>query len=241
MEGDLNRLLDAIAASTHVRLAGVSTHFANIEDTSDARYATVQFTKFRETADRMRSAGFDPQWIHCANSAATILYPDTHGTLVRPGIAMYGLWPSELTAQAARSHNIACQLSPVLTWKSRVAQVKSVPAGSPIGYGLTEVLKRNSRIAVLPVGYADGFDRKLSSVGEVMIGGSRCRVMGRVCMNMIMVDVSAVPNVTREQEAVLLGRSGRHEITADKLASWIGTINYEVVTRINPTLPRVVV
>lgn len=237
----LSDLLYVIRRCAHVSLAGVSTHFANIEDSSDTRFATQQFGLFQACLSNIREAGFDPEWIHCANSAATILYPDTHGTLVRPGISAYGLWPSEATEMTARRNNIAAELRPVLTWKTRVAQVKSLPAGTPISYGLTETLRKNSRVAVLSVGYYDGYDRGLSSIGEVLINGTRCKVLGRVCMNMTMVDVSGVPQAEPEQEAVLLGRSGRFAVSAEEIALKTGTISYEIVTRINPLLPRIVV
>ena len=237
----LSDVLKTIASCPHVRLEGISTHFATIEDTADTRFATQQVCRFREMEAQVKSMGFRPAWIHCACSAAIILYPDTHGTLVRGGIAMYGLWPSASAELTARKNLIKCDLSPVLAWKTRIAQVKSFPTGTPIGYGLTETTKRPSRIAVIPVGYYDGYDRGLSSVGDALVNGHRCKVMGRVCMNMMMIDVSEVPNVTPEQEVVLLGRSGRHEIAAGELAQKIGTIPYEIVTRINPLLPRILV
>lgn len=237
----LNDILYELGRCTHLSLAGVSTHFANVEDTTDTRYANQQFALFQQCVGVIRDAGFNPEWVHCACSAAIILYPDTHGTLVRGGLSMYGMWSSDLTEQTARRHNVAVELAPVLTWKTRIAQVKSLPAGTPVSYGLTETLRRNSRIAVLPVGYWDGYDRGLSSIGEVLINGTRCKVVGRVCMNMTMVDVSAVPQVEPEQEVVLLGQSGRFAVTAEEMATRLGTINYEVVTRINPLLPRIVV
>ena len=238
---DIPDMLGDMGRCPHVTLAGVSTHFANIEDASDSGFATEQFSRFQECVGVIHAAGFRPEWIHCACSAAVILYPDTHGTLVRAGISTYGLWPSASVEQTVRRHNIPLELQPVLTWKTRIAQVKSLPVGTPVGYGLTETLKRNSRIAVLPVGYWDGYDRALSSVGEVLINGTRCKVVGRVCMNMCMVDVSAVPQAEPEGEVVLLGQSGRFAVTAEELADRVGTINYEIVTRINPLLPRIVV
>lgn len=237
----LNDILFVLGRCAHLSLAGVSTHFANVEDTTDTRYANQQFSLFQQCVEVVRTAGFDPEWVHCACSAAVILYPDTHGTLVRGGLSMYGMWSSDVTEQTARRHNVAVELEPVLTWKTRIAQVKSLPAGTPVSYGLTETLRKNSRIAVLPVGYWDGYDRGLSSVGEVLINGTRCKVVGRVCMNMMMVDVSAVPQAEPEQEVVLLGRSGRFAVTAEETAARLGTINYEIVTRINPLLPRIVV
>lgn len=234
-------ILGDIGRSTHVVLAGVSTHFANIEDTSDTQFANQQFALFQQCVGAIQQAGFQPEWIHCACSAAIILYPDTHQTLVRSGISMYGLWSSETTAQTSRRHNVSLELEPVLTWKTRIAQVKYLQAGTPIGYGLTEILRKNSRVAVLPVGYWDGYDRGLSSVGEVLVGGIRCKVLGRICMNMMMIDVSNVPQVDVEQEVILLGTAGRFSVSADEIAQKAQTINYEIVTRINPLLPRIVV
>jgi len=237
----VNDLLIEIRRCSHVSLAGTSTHFANVEDTTDTRYANQQFSLFQKCVGIIRKAGFEPEWIHCACSAALVLYPDTHGTLVRSGISMYGIWSSRLTEETVRRHNVSVQLEPVLAWKTRIIQIKSLPAGTPVGYGLSETLRKNSRIAVLPIGYWDGFDRGLSSVGEVLVGGTRCKVVGRICMNMTMIDVSAVPQVEVEQEVVLIGRSGRFVIHADEIADRIGTIPYEVMTRINPMLPRIVV
>lgn len=240
-EEDLPHILEELNMCAHLRLEGLSTHFANIEDTTDISYAGNQFMRFQRMVSYVREAGFDPKHIHCSNSAATILYPDTHVTMVRPGLALYGMWPSDEVEQLARRHNVKCELIPALTWKTRIAQIKSVPAGEPIGYGLTERVNRHSRIAVLPVGYWDGYDRALSSVGQVIIRGQRCKVMGRVCMNMIMVDVSHIPQVELEEEAVLLGISGRSRISAEETARLAQTINYEIVTRINPMIPRIVV
>ena len=132
-------------------------------------------------------------------------------------------------------------LLPVLSWKTRIAQIKKVPAGESVGYGLSERVPQDSRIAIIPVGYYDGYDRKLSSMGNVLIGGKRCKIVGRISMNMCMVDITHVSNAKVEDEVVLLGQQGNERIPAEELAQKIGTINYEVVARINPLLPRVVV
>ncbi len=133
------------------------------------------------------------------------------------------------------------KLEPVLTWKTIVAQIKNIKAGIPVSYGLTERISQDSKIAVLPVGYWDGYDRKLSGVGNVLIRGKRCKVLGRICMNMLMVDVSHIKDIELDDEVVLLGKQGGEEITVDELAQKIGTINYEVVTRINPLIQRIVI
>src|SRR3989339_43858 len=240
VQQEYRQFFEEIKKSKHLILKGLSTHFANIEDVTDTSYPTHQFQRFQEAIIEARTSNLTPTYTHCACSAAVILYPDTHGNLVRSGIALYGIWPSPIVETTTRQHGIPCRLNPVLTWKTRIAQVKSLPAGTPIGYGLTEILSRQSRVAVLPVGYSDGYDRSLSSKGEVLIQGQRCKILGRICMNMMMVDVSTVPNTETGQEVVLIGRSGRHEVTAVNLAKQADTIPYEILSRINPNLPRIV-
>ncbi|HDS01833.1 MAG TPA: alanine racemase, partial [candidate division Zixibacteria bacterium] len=132
-------------------------------------------------------------------------------------------------------------LTPALTWKTKVAQIKNVPKGSFIGYGCTYRTTADSKIAVLPLGYYDGYDRKLSNLGYVLIKGERAQVRGRICMDNIMVDVTNIPNVKIEDEVVLLGRQDGDVITAEQMASWAQTINYEIVARINPLLPRKII
>jgi alanine racemase len=154
-------------------------------------------------------------------------------------MGLYGLWPSEDTRRRAEDR---LTMKPVLTWKTVVAQVKSVQRGTPISYGLTERVSRDSKVAVLPIGYADGLDRVGNSKhGHVLIGGKRCKILGRVCMNMTMVDVTDVPNVRPESEVVLIGRQGKERITAEEMATLSKTINYEVVTRLNWDIPRKVI
>jgi len=235
---DLKRCLQTLPTFPHIQIAGISTHFANIEDTADPSFATLQFHRFQKVLEQVQAAGIQPEYIHCACSAAIILYPSTHGTLVRAGLSLYGLWPSEVVETTTRRHSIACDLRPVLSWKTRIAQVRSIPAGVSVGYGTTETVSKPTRLAILPVGYFDGYDRRLSSVGEVLIAGNRCKVLGRVCMNMMMVDASSVPHVEPGQEVILIGRSGRHEISAQTLAKQAKTIPYEILARLHPSLPR---
>lgn len=226
---------------SHVELIGLSTHFANMEETDDASFAEYQMGQFMRAQTTLNECGFAPPFIHTACSAAFILYPQTHGTLVRSGVATYGFWPSRETRQVARHMQRWVELEPVLSWKTRIAQVKEAPMGAPVGYGCTEILRRWSKIAVIPVGYWDGFDRRFSSIGEVLVRGQICRVIGRVCMNMFMVDVTEVPRVVQEDEVVLIGRAGKNRLRADDLAQKINTIHYEITTRINPLIPRIVV
>jgi len=225
-----------------VQMEGLAAHFANIEDTTDHSYAQFQLQNFENAVEKIRAAGFSPKFIHTANTAATILFPKTHFTMVRTGIGNYGLWPSRETREAAEKDGKNISLKPVMTWKTKIAQVKKIPAGSSIGYGCTYKTDRDSVIAVLPVGYYDGYDRRLSNNSFVLVGGKRAPIRGRIFMNMVVADVTDIPGVRPEDEVVLLGKqSGLHgssEISADDIAQWMGTINYEVTTRINEKLER---
>ncbi|KAA0206590.1 alanine racemase [Candidatus Uhrbacteria bacterium] len=239
-EGELDLILAALVKHRdRIKLEGVHTHFANIEDTKSRAYADYQLDEYKKAIVKIKEYGLYPEYKHTASTAASILYSDTHFDMVRTGIGLYGLWPSEDTRRRSQ-HRL--KLEPVLSWKTIVAQVKDVKKGTPVSYGLTERVRRDSKVAVLPIGYADGFDRVANSKqGHTLIGGKRCKVLGRVCMNMTMVDVTDVPRVRPEDEVVLIGRQGRERIAAEELASLAGTINYEIVTRINGDIPRIVI
>lgn len=224
-----------------VILEGLSTHFANIEDTLNHEYAEGQLSEFRVALDALRGSGRGPEVVHTACTAATILFPETHFGMLRTGIGLYGLWPSRETYLSARSGGGAVpDLRPVLSWKTRVVQIKEMPRGSYIGYGCTYRTNRRTVLGVLPVGYADGYDRKCGNTAHVLVRGKRAPVLGRVCMNLIMVDLTDIPEAGLEDEVVLIGRDGDEHISAETMAEWVGTINYEVVTRISPFLPRVI-
>lgn len=225
-----------------LELAGVSMHFANIEDTTDHAFAEHQIAAFARISDTVRRASDKPPVFHSASSAATLLFNRTHLDLVRIGIALYGLWPSKETyVSCLERGKPSLDLRPVLTWKTRIAQVKPVAEGGYVGYGCTYRATRPTRIAILPVGYHEGYDRGLSGVAHVLIRGRRAPLRGRVCMNMTMVDVTDIPEAALEDEVVLLGRQGDERITAEQMGLWCGTIAYEIVSRIHPALPRVVV
>lgn len=224
------------------RLLGVSMHFADIEDTTDHSFARGQLALFLGAVEALRREEVDVPIRSAGNSAATILWPEAHLEMVRVGIGAYGMWPStETFVAAALTQRERLALRPALTWKTRVAQVKDVPAGEFIGYGRTYRTTHPTRIAVLPVGYYDGYDRGLSNLAYVLIRGRRAQVRGRVCMNIIMVDVTDISGVGPGEEVVLLGTDGEEAVTAEKIAQWAGTINYEVTTRIAESVPRVLV
>lgn len=238
---DDNKVLEFakfVKAYPQIEIEGLSTHYANIEDTTDHSFAALQLKRFVAAVGVLEKAGFKIPLKHTACSAAAILFPETHFNMARIGISLYGYWSSGEAKVSAAKKGQNLVLKPALAWKTVIAQVRDVPAGTPISYGLTEKTKRDGKIAVLPIGYFDGYDRGLSSVGEVLIKGKRCKVMGRVCMNMIMADVTDCGVVKPGDEAVLLGAEGSEIITAEEIARKLNTINYEIITRINPLIKR---
>jgi len=238
----LDEITRSACAAPAIDLEGVSTHFANIEDTLNHGYAEKQLASFRQALSIIRRAGARPRIIHAACSAADILFPKTHFTMLRPGIAIYGLWPSRETYLSTLMGNRPVpKLRPVLSWKTKVVQLKTMPEGSYVGYGCTYKTTRRTKLAVLPVGYADGYDRALGNRAHVLVNGKRAPVVGRVCMNLIMADVTDVRGVRLENEVVLLGPWDSESITAETMATWAETINYEIVSRISPLLERRVV
>lgn len=232
-EKELTTLIHIVQASRRLTLAGVFTHFAESES-ADQTFTNAQLTRFRRFVSRLRLQR--DVLIHSACTAALLSQPGSRGNAVRLGLGLYGLWPSPASMTFAPPD---FWLQPVLTWKTSILQVKSVTAGSSIGYDRTYIMRRSSRIAVLPVGYFDGLDRGLSNRGEVLIHGQPCPIRGRVCMNLTMVDVTDLKTHPQPgDEVVLLGRQEAAVISADEMAELAKTIAYEVVTRLNPLIPR---
>ncbi len=234
----------------NLAIEGVYTHFASAKDITYPFYTNQQLVKFKKACAILEDFGYRNVLKHAAATSGTLLYPDSRLDLVRVGIGLYGLWPSkEAQSQHAEIIGYKVELKPVLNWKTVVAQVKNIKKGDFIGYDLTEKMTKDAKIAVLPIGYWHGYDRGFSGIGEVLVNGTRCRVLGRVSMDMIVVDASRAGRIKVEDEAVLLGqqalrlRSGQaiEEIRAEELAQKIGTIPYEVITRINPQTPRIVI
>ncbi len=224
-------------------VAGVATHFANIEDTTDHSYAFLQLERFRTVVAAVRERVGHVPFVHAACSAAALLFREADFNMVRVGISLYGHWPSKETylSWLLEHGRDGVKLEPALTWRARVGQVKEVAAGSPIGYGLTHRPTRASRIAVLPVGYSEGYPRALSNRGRVLIHGKAAPVVGRVCMNIVMVDVTDAGKVEDGDAATLIGADLEERISVEELAENAGTINYEVLARLSPALPRLLV
>jgi alanine racemase len=238
MREEFSVLLDLLAKYPGLRVAGVATHLAHADEAEQPERTKRQLGHFGEAIAMLAAAGIRAPIRHAANSAATLLWPETHLDMVRLGIALYGFWPAE-AVQRARSGRLT--LRPVMTWKTRVATVKAVACGCGVGYSGSYITPRDSRIAMLPIGYYDGYSRSLSNRGQVLLHGQRAPVCGRVSMNLITVDVTDIPAVQAGDEVVLMGQQGTAAISAEEMAAWLGTIHYEVTTRINPLIPRVVV
>ncbi|OGR45318.1 MAG: alanine racemase [Elusimicrobia bacterium GWA2_61_42] len=216
------KIYDELSASGAVAVAGMYTHFSSAD--TDPRYTAQQLGFFSETAAALRERGAKNLTLHAANSAAAVTVPESRLDMVRCGIAAYGL---------------ADGFEPALALKTRVVFIKNVREGAFISYNKSFCADRPLKIATLPVGYADGYLRRFSNRADVLIGGLRCRVLGNVTMDMTMVDVTAVKDAAVGSEAVLLGRQGREEVTAQELAALADTITYEVVTLISGRVPRV--
>jgi len=231
VEGELAAALARLAAAPGLRLSGLSSHFADIEDTTDHTFASAQMARFEAWRAALAAGGHLGLEHHMSCSAAAILWPESHRTLVRVGVSAYGIWPSRESRVSARGAGRGeLELRPALTWSCGVSQVRTVPVGETVGYGRAWKAPVESRIALLPVGYADGWPRALSGRAHVLLRGARAPLRGRVCMNLCMVDVTHIPGAAAGDRAVLLGRQGEETISAEMLAEWLGTIPYEVLT-----------
>lgn len=213
-----------------LELEGIWSHFASSED--DFAYTKNQHGIFKSVCDTLEKNNINIPIRHIACSAAGISYDFSRENAMRLGLSLYGLYPSS-------NHKMAINLKPALSWYTTVIQVKTLPAGTKIGYGGTYTSNRPIKLAILPIGYWDGYDRRLSNRGYVLIKDERCPILGRICMNICMVDVTNL-NVKAGDKAILIGLDKTKNISVDDLAKWCETINYEIVDRINPLLPRIV-
>ena len=219
-------LFNKISSFPNIDIEGIFTHFAGAEEMDE--FTTEQLKRFRSFISKIDSVSYI---LHAANSAATLYHRESHLDMVRVGLSMYGLYPSG----AGRS---AVSLKPALEFKTHVVYLKKVPAGTPLSYGSTYVTKKNTAIATLPVGYADGLPRALSNKGEVLIRGKRYPIVGRVCMDLTLVDVGD-SNVKVGDEVVLIGRQGKESISTDDVAKQADTISYEIICGIGKRVTRI--
>jgi alanine racemase len=214
-----------------IEIEGILSHFS-MSDEEDEGFTTYQWREFQRAVTMAEEMGISYKYHHIANSASLMAFPFCGGNLARPGIMLYGAYPSP------KFHDLI-PLKPMMTLKTHIHFLKEVPAGMRIGYGGTFITERESCIATLPIGYADGYSRHLSNQGEVLVRGRRARVLGKVCMDFIMVDVTHIPNVSTGDEVVLIGRQGRERITVEEIANRINSISYEVLCLIGKRVPRV--
>jgi alanine racemase len=213
-----------------IEIEGILSHFSMTDE--EESFTTHQWREFQEAVALAKEMGISYKYFHIANSGTLIAFPSYLGNLVRPGIMLYGAYPS-LTFQDL------IQLKPVMTLKTRIHFLKSVAPGTRISYGGAFITKRESLIATLPIGYADGYSRHLSNQGQVLIRGKRAPVVGKVCMDFIMVDVTEIPNVFLGDEVILMGKQGKEQITTEEIAKKIDSISYEVLCLIGKRVPRI--
>jgi alanine racemase len=224
-------LLHAVKTLPGLELEGIYTHFAQA-DAADRTYSNLQLERFLRIITVLEELEVRPPIVHAANSAAILTMPEAHFDMVRPGIAIYGLHPSPDVP-------LSESFRPALSFKTQVSQVKWLPAGEGVSYGSTYITTRPTRIAALPVGYADGFRRSPRNWGSVLIHGQEAPILGRVCMDQCMIDVTHIPQARSGDEVVLIGRQREASLSAEQIAERLGTINYEVVSELLARVPRV--
>jgi alanine racemase len=223
--------MEAVAAMEGVETAGIATHFA-VADARQDPHTEAQIERFRALCDELDAHAIPRGLRHAANSAAAIAQPDSAFDMIRPGLATYGCWPFD-------SENAPPEVRPVLRWETEITVIKNLRPGDAVGYGRTYTCQAAERVALLPVGYADGYPRALSNKAEVLIHGRRCPVRGRVSMDQIVVDITAIPEARPGDAAVLIGADGEERITAEELAGLANTISYEIVAGIGRRVERV--
>ncbi len=227
---ELLGLIDAGRLPASLQIEGLMTHFADSDGPTTSQ-TEHQLTLFQKAVTELTARGLSIPLIHAANSGAAVRYPRSHYSLIRPGIMLYGYHTLPASVPAP-------DLKPVLTLRSCIAQMRTIQTGGTISYNATFVAKRPTRVAVLPIGYADGLNRRLSNRGEVLVHGRRAKIIGLVCMDMVMIDVTEIPEAAVGDEVVVIGRQGNDQITAADLAEWTGTIAYETLCAIGPRVPR---
>lgn len=231
MPDDAASFFSELKKMENLRVEALLSHFAESE-AEDKDFTRRQLSAFLKLVEEIRGMGFSPSLIEMANSAALVGFGESRLSIARPGIMLYGSYPAERLRDEVA-------LKPVMQLKTRVLHLKSVPAGFTVSYGRRFTAKRPSRIVTLPIGYADGVARNLGNSGEVLINGKRARIAGTVCMDLIMADVTDIPDVKQGDEAVLIGSQGVEAITAEEVALKAGTISYEIFCRLTARVPRV--
>jgi alanine racemase len=228
----LERILTRALSHPLIEVEGLFTHFSTADE-ENAVYFEYQQNKFQSFLDFIKTKNIHIPIIHSSNSAAAMFYPEKSRHMIRLGISLYGQYPSEYMKETG------IELFPAFQWKARLSHVKHVPVDTKISYGATFSTRKESIIGTVPIGYADGYNRLLSNKGYVLIKGQRVPIIGRVCMDQFMVDVTDLEDVKPGDEVVLIGKQGLSEISVDEMASWLNTINYEVTCMVSKRITRV--
>ncbi len=231
---EFQSFIDRAKRFANVRLDGLMTHFASADSVDGVAFTQQQAAVFQEALRLVRARGFNPRWIHEANSAASHAYPQTRGNLVRLGGVMYGIW-----RDSTKRDIEPLDWQPVLSLHTRIVHLKTVAKAAGIGYGCTFVTKRESHIATLAIGYEDGLRRALSNQWRVLVCGEFAPIVGRISMDLTLIDVTDIADATLNEEVVIIGRQSNREITAEEIAVQLETISYEVTCGISDRVPRV--
>lgn len=224
-------------------IVGIATHLANVEDVTNTDFAYLQINQLMQASRYAKSKGLGNLLTHFASSASALLIKEPKFDLARVGISLYGLWASEKTRLSyfATPNQFEAFLRPVLSWKTRISSVREINEGDFVGYGCTFKALHKMKIGVIPVGYYEGYPRIAAGRGAyVLVHGRRCAIVGRICMNMAMIDLDNSPKADVGDTVTLIGRDGNEEVSAEQLAQWADTINYEIVTRLNPFVPKII-
>ncbi len=231
-DGDNSKIIDEILQVSklpYIEIEGIFSHFST-SDEFDREYTLMQFRRFMSVVNALEERGLHIPIRHICNSAGIMMYPEMHLDMVRPGVILYGMYPSDEVDKSR------LDLIPAMTLKSRITLVKEVESGRGVSYGKEYITDRNTKIATVPIGYADGYLRRIAEKGCMMVNGEKAPIIGRICMDQCMIDVTNVHNIDKGDEAIIFGREG---ITIDTLAEWLETINYEVACVIGKRIPRI--
>ena len=233
-ENDFVKVLKELKKNKNIIVEGLFTHFSMAKDFNYPTYTKFQLEKFKKWQEAFWKAGYKPI-CHASATSGTLILKEAHLDMVRIGISLYGIWPSE---ELKVSYSPKFSLKPILSWKTIVSETKKINQDSRVGYDGVGVVKKNSVLAICPIGYWHGYPRALSNIGYVLINGKRAKVVGRVSMDILIVNITDIKNVKVGDEVVIIGKSKGVEITADEISIIMGCSTYEFVTRINPQIKR---
>jgi alanine racemase len=234
---DLPTFFKEIKKYPNLLLEGIATHYATAEDIENLEYFHHQRNLFETIQIKLNKAGYHPRYIHSANSAAGLLHYKTYSNFIRPACALYGIYPHKSIQAILEKKGL--RLLPTMSYKTRIARIQKIKANQPIGYNCEYKTKRKSTIALLPIGYHEAIDRKLSNNAEVLIHGRRARIIGSISMHMSIIDITNIPEAVLEDEVVIIGKQGQEEISIHEIAQKLQTIPHEIMTRIPENIPKI--